>query len=292
MASGTARRTGGSRRGWSPPATRLSPTAGWRRRRRILARRWPRGLAVRESCPASVQGSSAGSWACPPEGAPGPADPSLGAGAARHPWSGHSQRWGGRLFATPSSYWGGWGGHPVSGTHKRNHSTSRVVLSHPWILRHWVLTGPWKGLARLSGWNRVVQGGVLGFRAGEVPAQDSPGLRTLRPVPSAPMRVPQPQTRQHRGAESGSPPLGGGPSTGARAPGRPPRRAAEFRGALVSLAPGERGVCLRPPWGGRGTPTRAHAPPDTHPRAQHLQTEAPGLQAQTLVPPQAGRPRP
>ena len=95
---------------------------------------------------------------------------------------------------------------------------------------------------------------MLGFRAGEVPAWDSPGLRTLRPVPSTPPRVPQPPTRQHRGAESGSPPAGGAPDTGAWGPGRLPRRAAEFQGTLVSLAPGERGVCLRPPWGGRGMP--------------------------------------
>ena len=49
-------------------------------------------------------------------------------------------------------------------------------------------------------------------------------------------------------------------------------------------------MCLRSRQGGRGTPARAHASPDMYPWAHHVQTEAPGLQAQTLVPPQAACP--
>lgn len=165
MASGTARRTGGSRRGWSLPTTWLSPTAGWRRRRRTQAGRWPRALAVRESCPPSIQGSSAGLRACHLEGGPlGPADSSLGVVAAHRCWSGHGQLWGGGL-CDPFQLLGEWGGRPVSGTHNRNHSTSRVAVSCPWILRHRVLTGSREGLARLSGWSRgagVPHGGGAG----------------------------------------------------------------------------------------------------------------------------------
>ena len=105
--------------------------------------------SVRAACPPF----RAARWArgpAHPRGPLGPTDSSLEAGAARRPWSGRGRRWGGGLFATPSSYWGGWGGRPVSGTHNRYRSTSRVAVSCLWILRHRVLTSPWEGLARLS----------------------------------------------------------------------------------------------------------------------------------------------
>lgn len=129
---------------------------------------------------------------------------------------------------------------------------------------------------------------MLGFRTGEVPALDSPGLSTLRPVPSALPRMPQPpHAPAQRGSQASLP--GGRARHRCLGPGRPPRRAEEFQGVLVSLAPRQRGVCLRSPQGDRGTPTRAHASPDMYPWARHVQTEAPGLQAQTLVPRQAAR---
>ena len=93
---------------------------------------------------------------------------------------------------------------------------------------------------------------------------DSPESRTLRPVPSALLRRCYTYTHMHQ-VQRGSvrfPSSGGWVQTEVPGPqGGHLERAAEFGVPVVSP---EHGMCLRPAWGGRGTPTQAHTQLQAH----------------------------